>query len=101
MSRLLPSALITAFVLWLAFVLAAFYVVQRPVTAGDASALGEALQAWSSPISVIALLDAALNLLTITLFTGAAMITGVWICRNAPETNNATAAERLGYWLLV
>lgn len=99
-SRLLRPILTTALLLWLAFVLAAFYVVQRPITSDDGPEIADALSAWSRAPTLAALGDAALNLLVGLAITSAAITTGMLVTPRPDAVQDRSTAERAEHWIL-
>src|SRR5919204_4041517 len=88
-----------AFVVWMAFVLTAFYAVQKPITPQDIAALAEFPQAFAQSPSVLGLLDAILNVLTACLISVIAVVIGFRLSPLAYPYHDALTA-RAEYWLL-
>jgi 4-amino-4-deoxy-L-arabinose transferase-like glycosyltransferase len=100
MTGRLHTILSVAFFVWIAFVLAAYYVVQRPVKPTDGPAIAEGIAAFQSEPALAALAESVLNLLTAAAIGFAALLTGARVIP-LPYPGAATPLRiRVEYWLL-
>ena len=88
--RVLLSA---AFVLWAGLVLAAFYAVQKPITADDVAALTSFGARFHDPFDLAASLDAVLNLIVAIAFV--LIAAGVGSLLLSPRAMPTPSAEHL------
>lgn len=98
MDRLRPIG-IFAFMLWMMFVLAAFYAVQKPISAQDLPALAELPRAFESPASWSGLADVLLNLLTVAALSASALVIGFRLSPLAYPRGDSSGMARAEFWL--
>ena len=78
----LKWAAIVLFILWMGFVLSAYYVVQKPISAESGEAFSKVLQGWGNfSFSPTALLNSVLSLLVALWLFFVALGSGLWAWR--------------------
>jgi Dolichyl-phosphate-mannose-protein mannosyltransferase len=100
MASRLQLILSIAFFLWIAFVLAAYYVVQRPIRPQDGPAIAEALAGFQSDFSLAAPASSALDLLTAAAIGFAALLAGARVMPLPYPGAASPVRMRAEYWLL-
>src|SRR5712692_4647357 len=89
-----------AFIVWMMFVLATFYAVQKPITAEDIAALAEFPRAFEQSPSVMALFDALLNGWITCLLVVVAVVSGFRLCALPYPHDDGSLTARAEFWLL-
>ena len=89
-----------AFFVWIAFVLAAYYVVQRPIKPQDGPAIAEALAGFSSDLTLAAPAASVLDLLTAAAIGFAALLAGARVIPLPYPGAASPLRMRAEYWLL-
>jgi hypothetical protein len=100
MASRLRFILSMAFLVWTAFVLAAFYAVQKPISAQDILGMTEGLGGFAGDPSIAALAGPVLDLLTATAIGFAALICGARVMPLPYPGVIAPLRMRAEYWLL-
>ncbi len=81
-ARWLLWTAVTIFIFWMSFVLSAYYVVQKPVTAESSQAVLKALHSWESfAFSGSALINALLSIVVVVWIFFMALGIGLWLWR--------------------
>jgi hypothetical protein len=100
MSKPLRVTLSAAFVLWIAFVLAAFFAVQKPITPDDGPAMADGLAGFVCAPTITGAASSVLDLLAAAAIGFAALLAGA---RAMPLKYPGAASPlrlRTEYWLL-
>ena len=89
-----------AFFVWIAFVLAAFYAVQKPVMPYDASDVADWLAGFESAPSFVGIAASLLNLLSAVAIGFAALLSGACVLPLPYPGDTSPVRMRAEYWLL-
>jgi 4-amino-4-deoxy-L-arabinose transferase-like glycosyltransferase len=98
-SRLRPILSI-AFFIWIAAVLATYYVVQKPISPQDGPAIAAALAAFQGELTLSAPAEAILNVLTAAAIGFAALLAGARVMPLPYPGAGSPVSMRAEYWLL-
>jgi hypothetical protein len=98
-SRLRPILSI-AFFIWIAAVLATYYVVQKPISPQDGPAIAEGLAAFQNDPALTAVVSSLLNLLTAVAIGFAALLAGARVIPLSYPGEESPLCTRAEYWLL-
>ncbi len=91
---------IIVFIGWMGLVLAAFYAVQKPITAEDAAAITQFQQAFTSTPSLLRLFDSLVNVFVVLVLCAAAVLMGFRLSPLAYPLADASLVTRGEFWLL-
>jgi hypothetical protein len=101
MTGRLRPILSVAFLVWIAFVLASFYVVQKPLSAQDAPDVADGLAAFVSAPAWGAITDAFLNFMTAVVIGFAALCAGTRVGLLEPSAaGDSPVSARAEFWIV-